>query len=103
MGLTVALGRRAGVAIRVRGGLELVAFADSQAFLAACEAAGVLVLGVEGFHLEGDHVRPDMGAIADFSQVRDCKASVLEARAFIEAVGRPKMLFDFVLSEQEIA
>lgn len=103
MELTLVLGRRAGIAIREVGGLQLVAFADTEAFLAACESAGVLVLGVEGFYLEDGQARPDMDAIVDLSQIRNYKESVLEARAFIETVGRPKMLFDFALSEEVIA
>ncbi len=98
MGLTLALGRMAGIAIREVGGLQLVTFADTEAFLAACVAADVLVLGVEGFYLESEHARPDMDAIADFSQISDCKESVLETQRFIEAVGQPTMLFDFALS-----
>lgn len=103
MGLTLALGRQAGIGIREVGGLELVAFADARSFLDACVAAGVLVLGIEGFYLDSGQVRPDIDAIADFSQMTDSEGSVVEARSFIEAVGRPEMLFDFTLSEEVIA
>ena len=103
MGLTLTLGRRAGIGIREVGGLQLVAFADARAFLDACVAAGMLVLGIEGFYFDNRQVRPDMGAIADFSQMTNSKESVLEARSFIDAVGRPEMLFDFTLSEEVIA
>lgn len=99
----MTLGRQAGIGIREVVGLQLVAFADVRAFLDACAAAGVLVLGIEGFYFDSGQVRPDMGAIADFSQMTDSKESVLEARSFIEAVGRPEMLFDFTLSEEVIA
>lgn len=99
MGLNLALGRRAGVRFREAGALQLVSFADTQAFLDACEDSRVLVLGIEGFYLENAQARPDMDAIADFSQISDCEESVREARSFIEAVGRPEMLFDFALSE----
>jgi len=97
------LGRRAVIGIREVGGLQLVAFADARAFLDACVAAGVLVLGIEGFYFENGQVRPDMGAIADFSQMTSSEESVLEARTFIEVVGRSEMLFDFMLSEEVIA
>ena len=97
MGLTLALGRQAGIDVREVGGLQLVALADVRTFLDTCVAAGVLVIGIEGFRLESGQVRPDMGAIADFSQVTDSEESVLEARSFIETVGQPGMLFDFAL------
>jgi hypothetical protein len=99
VGPALALGRKAGIEIREVGGLQLVALADARAFLEACEAAGVLVLGVEGFRLDSGQVHPDLGAIADFSQLTDSRESVLEARSFVEAVGQPEMLFDFALSE----
>ncbi len=100
MGLTLILGRNAGIKIQEIGGLALIAFADTQVFLDACVAAGVLILGVEGFYLNNAQVRPEMGAIADFSQIKDSKDSVLEARSFIEAAGRPDMFFDFTLSKE---
>lgn len=99
----MTLGRQAGIDIREVGGLQLVALADAWAFLDACVAAGVLVLGIEGFYFDNDQVRPDMGAIADFSQMANSEESVLEARSFLGAVGRPEMLFDFTLSEEVIA
>lgn len=95
VGLTLALGRQAGIDIREVGGLQLVAFADAWTFLDACVDAGVLVLGIEGFRLDSGQVRPDMGAIADFSQMTNSRESILEARSFIETVGQPEMLFDF--------
>lgn len=103
MGLTITLGRQAGIDIREVGGLQLVAFADARAFLDACVTAGVLVLGIEGFYFDNAQVRPDMDAIADFSQMTSSEESVLEARSFIEAVGRPEMLFNFTLSEEVFA
>ncbi len=101
MGLTVALGRQAGIEIWQVGGLRLVSFADAQIFLDACLAARVLVLGLEGFTVDGGQAQPNMNAIADFSQLTKCEQSVLEARAFIETTGRPEMLFDFTLSDVE--
>lgn len=99
MGLTLTLAIPAGIDIRESGGLELVPFAEASSFLDACAAAGMLVLGIEGFNFDGGEVRPDMNAIADFSQLTDSEGSVLEARSFIEAVGRQEMLFDFALAE----
>jgi len=103
VGLTLALGRQAGIGIREVGGLELVAFADTRPFLDACSVASVIVLGIEGFEFYNDQVRPDLGAIADFSQITNSERSVSEARSFIDAVGRPEMLFDFTLSGEVIA
>lgn len=98
MGLTLAMGRQAGIDIREVGGLQLVALADVRAFLEACLAAGVLILGIEGFRLDnGGQIRPDMGAIADFSQAKDSEESVREALSFVETVDQSGMLFDFAL------
>jgi hypothetical protein len=98
MGLALVLAREARIDLREIGGLALVALADTQVFLDACATEGVLVLGVEGFYLHGPEARPEMDAIADFSEVDDAARSVREARAFIATVGRPGMLFDFALS-----
>ncbi len=98
MGLTANLARRAGLRLKKVGGLQLVAFPDVQDFLDACMAAEVLVLGIEGFSSEDGEVRPDMSAIADFSELTSSSHSVVEARMFVDSVGRPGMLFDFILS-----
>ena len=99
MGLTTALGTRAGIEIRNVGGLELVAFSDAQAFLDACVIAGVTIIGIEGFYIDDTRTSPDMDAIADFSQIRNCEESIFESRAFIKTVGQPEMFFDFTFSE----
>lgn len=103
MGLTLAMGRQARIGILEVSGLQLVALADAQTFLDACVAAGVVVLGIEGFRVDRGRVRADMDAMADFSQVTNSEESVVEARSFIEAVGQPDMLFDFALSEEVTA
>ncbi len=79
MELTPALGRQAGISLREVGGLELATLADARAFLDAGLNAGVLVLGIEGFYFDSGRVRPDMGAIGDFSQVPKSEESVCEA------------------------
>lgn len=100
MGLTDTLARRAGLRLRKVGGLQLIAFPDVQDFLDACMAAEVLVLGVEGFSFEDGEVRPDMSAIADFSELTSSNQSVVEARIFADSVGRPGLLFDFTVSKE---
>ena len=98
MGLTTAIGTRAGTKIRNVGGLELVAFSDTQTFLDTCVIAGVKIIGIEGFYLDNARISPDMNAIADFSQIKNCEESVFESRAFIKSVGLPEMFFDFTFS-----
>ena len=66
MGLIEDLGYQAGIHLEKIGGIEFVDFDDTQTFLDAAREAGFLVLGIEGFRLEGGHLRPDMNAIADF-------------------------------------
>lgn len=100
MGLTVNLAQQAQIDVRDVGALHLIALADTEAFLDTCEAAGVLVLGVEGFYLDTAQARPEMDAIADFSRLTGYEESIFEARCFIKAVGRPGMLFDFALSKE---
>jgi len=100
MGLAAALARQAGVDLRKVGALRLIAFADAQPFLDACLVDAVRVIGVEGFFLKGDRAEPDMRAIADFSGLTDSAESISEARTFINAAGRPGMLFDFTLSKE---
>ncbi|MCP4674702.1 MAG: hypothetical protein GY854_04140 [Deltaproteobacteria bacterium] len=101
MGLIDTLARHSGLQLRKVGSLQLVAFPDVQYFLDACMAAGILVIGIEGFSTEDGEVRPDMSAIADFSELTRSSQSIVEARMFVDSVGRPEMLFDFTLSKGE--
>lgn len=91
------LAKRAGVRLRSRPGVDLVAAADAPRFLDACEAEGVRVLGLEGFTLRGEELWVDMERIADFSSVTDPDESVREGRLFVARVTAPGLLFDFTL------
>jgi hypothetical protein len=62
--------------------------------LEACRAAGVRVLGVEGFRIAGEAVQPDMDAILDLSDVLDPEVSVSEARRFLRAVADQELMFE---------
>jgi hypothetical protein len=98
MGSVDELARNAGIPIRFVGGLTLVQGTNASAFVDALAAAGVRILGVEGFEVEGSEVRPDMGLIADFSEVIDPGQSASEARRFIQAAARPDVFFEFTIA-----
>lgn len=54
------------------GGLDLVAAGEANAFIEACEGAGVRILGIEGFRIGSSNtIHVVMDAIADFSDVAD--------------------------------
>ena len=79
--------RAAGVPVRLEHGLALISADDAAAFLDACEAAGVTVLGIDGYGPDG---RPDLQVIAECPSVAD-------ARQFVASVRRPGLLLDFTL------
>jgi hypothetical protein len=91
------LAEEAGVPLERRPGADLVAASDAPAFLDACAAHGVRVLGVDGFFLEPDGLYPDMARILDLSSVTDHAESVAEARRFVLRETVPGLLLDFVL------
>ena len=62
-------------------------------------ALPTLVLGIEGFYVDGDKIYPAMEAIADFSQLTNSEETILEARAFLTAVGHPGLLLDVTVSK----
>lgn len=99
MGPIAEIAAAAGVRLRERGGLALFDADSARAFLDACAKSGVRVLGIEGFDVAGDAVRPDMNAIADLSPIADPEASVAEAKAFLDGLGTTPLLFDFVLDK----
>lgn len=101
MGSLDALADEAGVPIRHVGGLTLVRGADAPSLIAALASAGVRILGIEGFDIEGSEVRPDMGLIADFSKVSDAAQSASEALRFIAAAARPDVYFEFALAGEQ--
>lgn len=98
MGLTEEIAGQVGIKVVKRGSLVLVAYSDAMVLLDGCEAAGMRVLGIEGFLLRGNLVVPDMDLIADFSDMKLASASILEARKFISSVSINGDVFDFSLS-----
>jgi hypothetical protein len=56
------------------------------------------VIGVEGFHLSDDQVRPEMDAILDLSDLENAAESVIEARTFVAAVATHVDAFEFTLA-----
>jgi hypothetical protein len=98
MELTEEIAGMVGIDVRRIGGLDLISFRDAGRFLDACSSAEVLVVGIEGFFLEGRQVRPDMSAIADFSRIEDARASVDEAKSFVKMLRSNDLLLDFTLT-----
>ncbi|MCL4472455.1 MAG: hypothetical protein M1539_04395 [Actinobacteria bacterium] len=96
--LTEDLARHAQINVVNIGGLHLVATTDIATFLDTCQTENVLVIGIEGFRLEGERVLPDINAIADFSHLSNSIESIVEARRFFDAVDKPGMVYDFTLS-----
>lgn len=99
MGSVEALAESAGIALERRGGVALVRSADAAAFLDEADRHGAVVLGAEGFRLNGPDLVPDLDAILDLSGMDDRGRSLEEARAFVEAVATPELLFEFVVYE----
>lgn len=97
MGLTAALAKAAGLPLLYRGGMCLLSADDALALLDTSAGARVRVLGVEGFRVLGNEVRPDMDAIADFSGVASHHQTVLEARRFLNMFAESDLKFELVL------
>lgn len=93
------IANRAGITLRHAAGLELVSAGQANAFVDACAATGTRILGIEGFQVSGEEVRPDMDAIADFSAIDDARISVDEARQFLASIDADDLAFEFVLAE----
>lgn len=63
--------------------------ASIDALIAAADAAEVWILGLEGFEVLSDGIRPDTDAVADFSACSDAADSRREAKAVLrEMLGR---------------
>lgn len=76
--------------------------ASGKLLLAACERCEIAVLGIEGFHLDGENRTPDMDFIADFSALSKRSdffpTSVRAAHAFLQmAEDDPALVFEFLL------
>ncbi len=103
MGLVEQIAHRMRLPVTARGGLLLIAAEDAPAFLDGCARQRVRVLGIEGFHLEGNSVTPVMNALADFSTLDTAysvEASIIDARRFLRSVHRPGMVFDFTVDRE---
>jgi hypothetical protein len=91
-------------AVRVRcrsvSGASLIACEDAPAFLNGCLAAGIRVVGAEGFDLIDDNRRPDMGTILDLGDLDDPARSTAEAREFVTSVCRGGLMFEFQLARR---
>ena len=61
-------------------------------FVDACVDASLAIVGIEGFQVEGELLRPDLNLIADFSSIVDerkewdcrVRSSQVAARRFVE-------------------
>lgn len=95
MGLVEKIASRAGLTVEKRGSLRLIQSVDASAFLDACDAEGLRILGIEGFFRKQDALVPDMDAIADFSDASGC--SILDARKFVAEVKSPSLMLDFAI------
>ena len=78
--------------------MNLIKNSDTPAILDVIEKTELVVLGIEGFTLEeGNAVRPDMNAIADFSSVSNSIESIDASWNYFREVNRPELLYEFVL------
>jgi len=107
MGLTAELCQQAGISVKRIGGLELIAASDAEGFIRAARARGVVILGIEGFRIQGSGVSPDMDAIADFSTLADdnegAAKSLQAADRFLSGASRQDLYFDFTVKEGRAA
>jgi hypothetical protein len=103
MGLTSRLADDAGLIVKEIGSLELVSWEDTDAFLRVVKNANVAILGIEGFFVAENSVRPISDAVADFSELSTGEnvvlASIEEASRFLLMVSKPNMYFDFAFDD----
>ena len=83
-------------------GVPLYDVASGRVLLAACERYEIAVLGIEGFHLDGGNIMPDMDFIADFSALSTRSdfilTSIRAAHGFLQmAEDDPTLVFEFLL------
>jgi len=97
MGLAKQIADKYGVEILERPNSELVASKNFTSFLAACKEEGAVIIGIEGFRLEGKTIIPEMGAIADFSDLRSSEASASEATRFFLEVNDDSLFYNFTI------
>jgi len=102
VGLVDDIARSRGLTVKRAGGVSLIAAYDAEAFLDECQLQRVRVVGAEGVRIEGAATVPDMGAIADFSELVSEPAvkSVREAKRFVRQITSPDLLLDFTLERE---
>ena len=100
MGLTSRIAQTVGVDVVLTGSMELISHRHVARFLDGCDARDVLILGIEGFRVEGHTVEPDMGAILDCSNVSRPDESRAAARLFIESMAAAELAYEFVFQEE---
>lgn len=97
--LAARIAHEAGIPTLPVKGLTLVGVEDAPRMIQACRKKRAQILGIEGFHLVGESIRPDMKAITDFASISSVEASVTAAIRFIDAVAAPGLLLEFTLAE----
>lgn len=95
-----SLALQAGVPLRSVAGLSLMSQDGARTLLEVCASEGVRVLGLEGFTVDGDEVRPAMGAIADLSAVEDAARSVEEAKRFLDTVSPRELHYEITVDQR---
>src|SRR5687768_9788314 len=84
-----AIASRAGVDLHYAGRLWMVERQDYAAIVAECERSRTLILGVEGFRVDGEKVVAHTHLIADHSEVLQqpfdeaCRLAAASARRFL--------------------
>ncbi|MCC6575306.1 MAG: hypothetical protein IT462_16140 [Planctomycetes bacterium] len=104
------LAKNLGIKLNTRGSTLLVRRDDCAAIVDACVRRNILILGVEGFRIEGAYLRVLGDLIADFSRVLNnktpwaetCQAAGKSAQSYL-ALPEAKsadIWFEFVLEDQ---
>jgi len=103
MGLTAKIAQQANINVHVHHNAELIAHSDMDAFLTEAALLNHGILGLDGFSIEPPHIAPDMGAIADFSELAsnsEILRSIQQARHFIEKVSKPHLFYEIVFMDE---
>jgi hypothetical protein len=90
---------------KTHGNMSLFDTKDALQVLNYCEANGVSIFGIEGFHLTENKIVPDMDYIADFSiaieqEGDDFQKKSLEwSRSFMNEIFDKNIFLEFTLAE----
>lgn len=110
MGLDEELATQAHIPYTLIGGLCLLDFSALQQLLPICLDKRIAVLGIEGFLVSGEHTRPDLDAMADFSGHHDqgweayARSTILATQQFLQSLTpeqRTSLRFEVCLDSQE--